>query len=68
MSCGNLLISRAGTWAIDQMGSKGTENHWCKFGSKLKPGNVIGCLLDLIEGTMSFYVDGHWYVGISVLH
>eukprot|EP00698_Gefionella_okellyi_P009699 TRINITY_DN2486_c0_g1_i2.p1 TRINITY_DN2486_c0_g1~~TRINITY_DN2486_c0_g1_i2.p1 ORF type:complete len:184 (+),score=27.47 TRINITY_DN2486_c0_g1_i2:145-696(+) len=48
----------SGSWAIDQLGNKGTENAWQHYGSKIRPGMVIGCGLDLVDRTITFFVNG----------
>ena len=48
-----------GTYALDSYsGSIGTNNQWKSYiGRKLRPGDTVGCLIDLNSGTISFIVD-----------
>jgi hypothetical protein len=48
------------TWAIDSYaGAVGTENQWKPYyKKKLRRGDVVGCALDLVAGTIKFSING----------
>lgn len=53
-----ILGEYSGTWCISATGKQATNNHFLEFGHSFNFGDVVTCILDLEDETISYMING----------
>ncbi|CAI2352325.1 unnamed protein product [Caenorhabditis sp. 36 PRJEB53466] len=53
-----VLGEYTGSWCITASGKRATNNHFYDFGHTFDIGDVVTCILDLVQGSISYLING----------